>query len=104
MSVCRKIILSVLFANTPLQARSGLLTHLISYLGSSCHQQICRCANRVFLHLQPNGAELKVTRKPLHEAEELVMMKGRTEEITTLVIKDNGPLEMGTDISRYTLY
>lgn len=34
--------------------------------------------------------------QPLHEAVELVMMKGRMEEITTLVIKDNGPLEMGS--------
>lgn len=28
---------------------------------------------------------------PLHESEELVMMKSRMVEITTLVIKDNGP-------------
>lgn len=32
------------------------------------------------------------------------MMKGRAKEITTLLIKDNGPLEMGTDISHGTLY
>lgn len=32
------------------------------------------------------------------------MMKGRTKEITTLVIKDNGPLEMDADITHGSLY
>ncbi|KAM3612801.1 uncharacterized protein V6R79_014809 [Siganus canaliculatus] len=49
-------------------------------------------------------SELRVTHKPQRHAEELVMMKGRTKEITTLLIKDNGPLEMGTDICCCTLY
>lgn len=98
-----RVVPSMPCADTSVQVLSRSLTHVISYLGCSCHRWICRWTNKffcIFSWMEWTENDLQ----PRCDAEELVMMKGRAKEITTLLIKDNGPPEMGTDISHCTLF